>query len=100
MVLDEFVREHYLSRDVPNQFEGIDINMDETDPFNEDQEQSHQLGHDSQARRFPTVLELKDHHVKDKMKHKLEDEYGLDASQALTAIKSHPNGHQNFSDTV
>ncbi|DBA91741.1 hypothetical protein WJX77_001933 [Trebouxia sp. C0004] len=73
IILDEYVRDHYLSRERPDEF-NIDIGMDEADPFNEGEDThinpQRQIG-------MPQVLGMKDQRVKSQVWQKIEDNYGL-----------------------
>eukprot|EP00891_Asterochloris_glomerata_P003114 jgi/Astpho2/3114/fgenesh1_pg.00051_%23_86_t len=65
VILDECVREHYLARERPNEFQ-VDVHMEEGDPFNEG-EDSAAVGLSTRppiAERFPTVVQMKDKRAK------------------------------------
>ena len=82
IVLDEFVRDHYLSRERPDEF-NIDIGMDEADPFNESEE-TH-MNPQRHTSSVPQVLDMKDQRVKQQVWQKIEDNYGLSPIAAFKA---------------
>lgn len=85
IILDEFVRDHYLSRERPDEF-NIDIGMDEADPFNEGEDvqmnPQHQIS-------MPKVLDMKDQRVKSQVWQKIEDNYGLSPIAAFKPKDRH-----------
>ena len=88
IVLDEFVRDHYLSRERPDEF-NIDIGMDEADPFNESEET-----HINPQR--PQVLDMKDQRVKQQVWQKIEDNYGLSPIAAFKSEGRHAEEDQSM----
>ena len=81
IILDEFVRDHYLSRERPDEF-NIDIGMDEADPFNEGEDVHINPQHQPS---MPKVLDMKDQRVKSQVWQKIEDNYGLSPIAAFKA---------------
>ena len=66
VILDECVREHYLARERPNEFQ-VDVNMEEGDPFNEGEDSAAAVGLSTRppiTERFPTVVQMKDKRAK------------------------------------
>ena len=79
IILDEVMRDHYLSRERPDEF-NIDIGMDEADPFNESED-----AHINPRVQSTTVsMSMKDQRVKQQVWSKIEDGYGL---SPITAFK-------------
>jgi hypothetical protein len=85
IILDEYVRDHYLSRERPDEF-NIDIGMDEADPFNESEDT-----HINPQRQIsmPQVLGMKDQRVKSQVWQKIEDNYGLSPIPAFKVENRH-----------
>lgn len=85
IILDEYVRDHYLSRERPDEF-NIDIGMDEADPFNEGEDT-----HMNPQRQIsmPQVLGMKDQRVKSQVWQKIEDNYGLSPIAAFKVEDRH-----------
>ena len=97
IILDEYVRDHYLSRERPDEF-NIDIGMDEADPFNESEDT-----HMNPQRQIsmPQVLGMKDQRVKSQVWQKIEDNYGLSPIAAFKHSDRHDddaNDMQHESD--
>ena len=86
IVLDEYVRDHYLSRERPDEF-NIDIGMDEADPFSEGDD-TH-LNPQRHTSSMPQVLDMKDQRVKQQVWQKIEDNYGLSPIAAFKAEDRH-----------
>ena len=99
IVLDEFVRDHYLSRERPDEF-NIDIGMDEADPFNEAEDA--EMNPQRHASSMPQVLDMKDLRVKQQVWQKIEDNYGLSPIAAFKAEARHDesNSMRRSSDNV
>ena len=88
IVLDEIVRDHYLSRERPDEF-NIDIGMDEADPFNEN-EDTHI---NPRVQSTTKSMSMKDQRVKQQVWQKIEDDYGL---SPIAAFKTGDrNDHTN-----
>lgn len=85
IILDEFVRDHYLSRERPDEF-NIDIGMDEADPFNEGEDVQMNPQHQTS---MPKVLDMKDQRVKSQVWQKIEDNYGLSPIAAFKPKDRH-----------
>ncbi|KAL3150701.1 hypothetical protein ABBQ32_000489 [Trebouxia sp. C0010 RCD-2024] len=87
IILDEFVRDHYLSRERPDEF-NIDVGMDEADPFNEGEGEDVHMNPQRQTS-MPKVLDMKDQRVKSQVWQKIEDNYGLSPIAAFKPKDRH-----------
>ena len=87
IVLDEIMRDHYLSRERPDEF-NIDIGMDEADPFNENEE-THM---NPRVQSTTKSMSMKDQRVKQQVWQKIEDDYGL---SPIAAFKTDKHDHQS-----
>lgn len=95
IVLDEFVRDHYLSRERPDEF-NIDIGMDEADPFNEN-EDTHI---NPRVQSTTKSMSMKDQRVKQQVWNKIEDDYGLSPIAAFKTDKHQHERHEDDSDNL
>lgn len=93
IILDEIVRDHYLSRERPDEF-NIDIGMDEADPFNEN-EDTHI---NPRVQSTTKSMSMKDQRVKQQVWNKIEDDYGLSPIAAFKTGDKHDAAHSDDND--